>query len=46
MRTTDKDEAWLINSRHASLYALAGYFKFNPGQRNIIRIDQRPMSSS
>jgi len=25
MRTTDKDEAWLINSRQASLYALTGF---------------------
>jgi len=25
MRTTDKDEPWLINSRQASFYALAGF---------------------
>jgi len=25
MRTTDKDEAWIINSRQASLYALVGF---------------------
>jgi len=25
MRTTNKDEAWLINSRQASSYALAGF---------------------
>jgi len=41
MNTTDKDEAWLIHSRQASLYALADWQQIRavPEKNRIPRVD-------